>query len=258
MKKITVLLSDDHALFRQGLRLLLEAAGDIDVVGEAANGHSAAGETKRLRPDVVLMDIAMPSLNGFEAARRIFKEVPGTKVIILSTYSDDQHVQKAVAAGVAGYLMKETASNDLLRAIRGACKGNTFFSPPIARRLVEHWMRDPKCNTAAAPALTGRQTEVLKLIAEGNSSKEIAGLLAVSRKTVEKHRQGAMDKLDIHEIASLTRYAASIGIIECRRTLPGTDFRPVRIASADHPPSPDTLGLASLSSLPGSELALPV
>src|SRR5688572_18579258 len=147
MKKITVLLSDDHAMFRDGLRLLLEAAGDIVVVGEAANGHSAVAETKRLRPDVVLMDIAMPSLNGFEAARRIVREVPGTKVIILSTYSDDQHVQQAVAAGVVGYLMKETASNDLLCAVRGASKGNVFFSPPIARRLTEHWFRDPNCNT---------------------------------------------------------------------------------------------------------------
>src|SRR5688572_9791379 len=153
MKKITVLLSDDHAMFRDGLRLLLEAAGDIDVVGEAANGHSAVGETKRLRPDVVLMDIAMPSLNGLEAARRIAREVPGSKVVILSTYSDDQHVQQAVAAGVAGYLMKETASHDLLNAIRQARKGNAFFSPLIARRLVKQLRdRNPNCKTAASRA----------------------------------------------------------------------------------------------------------
>jgi DNA-binding NarL/FixJ family response regulator len=219
MKKITVFLSDDHALFREGLRLLLEATGDIDVIGEAGNGHESVWKTKRLRPDVVLMDIAMPSLNGVEAARRISIEVPGTKVLILSTYSDDQHVQQAMEAGAVGYLMKETASRDLLCAIREARNGNGYFSPPIAKRLLTQLRnRDPRSNSTAGLALTSRQTEVVQLIAEGHSSKEMAGLLVVSVKTVEKHRQAVMDKLDIHEIAGLTRYAVSRGLIECRRT----------------------------------------
>jgi DNA-binding NarL/FixJ family response regulator len=215
MKKITVFLSDDHAVFREGLRLLLEATDDIQVVGEAENGHRAVGETKRLQPNVVLMDLAMPLLNGVEAARRIAREVPAAKVLILSSYNDDQHVHQAIGAGVSGYLMKETASKDVLRAIREAFKGNAFFSPPIARRLVKQWQnRDLQAQSAAAPALTTRQTEVVQLIAEGYSTKQIAGLLSVSSKTVEKHRQRAMDKLDIHEIASLTRYAVSTGVVE--------------------------------------------
>jgi DNA-binding NarL/FixJ family response regulator len=213
MKKITVFLSDDHAVFREGLRLLLEAADDIEVIGEAENGHRTVAETKRLQPDVVLMDIAMPSLNGVEAARRIAREVPDTRVLILSSYSGDEHVRQAVAAGAAGYLMKETASNDLLRAIREARKGKPFFSPPIAARLLKKW-RNGGRPFMAAPALTSRQTEVVQLIAEGYSSKQMAGLLSVSIKTVEKHRQTVMNKLDIHEIATLTRYAVSTGVVE--------------------------------------------
>jgi DNA-binding NarL/FixJ family response regulator len=217
MKKITVFISDDHAVFREGLRLLLEATDDIEVIGEAENGPRAVGETKRLQPDVVLMDIAMPLLNGVEAARRIGREVPATKVLILSSYSGDQHVQQAVEAGAAGYLMKETASRDLLRAIREACKGNAFFSPPIARRLLKQWQEkflNGQPIRTKAIALTSRQTEVVQLIAEGHSTKQIAGLLSLSIKTVEKHRQGIMDKLHIHEIASLTRYAVSSGVVE--------------------------------------------
>jgi DNA-binding NarL/FixJ family response regulator len=235
MKKITVFLCDDHAMFRDGLRLLLEATGDIDVVGEAANGFRAVGETKRLRPDIVLMDIAMPLLNGVEAARRIVREVPATKVLILSTYSDDQHVHQAVAAGVAGYLMKETASKDLFQAIREARKGNAFFSPPIARRLVEQWRNGDRHRKTTAPsALTSRQVEIVQLIAEGYSSKQIASRLSLSLKTVEKHRQKAMATLGINEIATLTRYAVSAGIIECRRTPNGRDLWSFGIASAAH------------------------
>jgi DNA-binding NarL/FixJ family response regulator len=187
------------------------------VVGEAENGRQAVREAERLQPDVVLMDIAMPLLNGVEAARQILREVPVAKVLILSSHHDDQHVQQAVEAGVAGYVMKETASKDLLLAIREASKGTAFFSPPIARRLIKQWQKKfingQPINTKPA-TLTSRQTEVVQLIAEGHSTKEIAGLLFVSIKTVEKHRQSAMDRLDIHEIATLTRYAVSSGIVE--------------------------------------------
>jgi len=215
MKKITVLLSDDHAIFREGLRLLLEATDDIDVVGEADNGATAVEEARRLQPDVVLMDTAMPLLNGVEAARRIAREVPATKVLFLSTYSDDQHVQQAVEAGATGYVMKETASKDLLRGVREASGGNAFFSPPIALRLLnQRQNRTLESPSKAAPALTQRQTEVLKLIAEGYPNKRMARLLALSVKTIEKHRQSLMDKLDIHEAATLTRYAVASGAVE--------------------------------------------
>ena len=217
MKKISVFLSDDHTVFREGLRLLLAATDDIEVVGEAENGQRAVSETKRLRPDVVLMDLAMPLLNGVEAARRIARDVPGVKVLILSSYSDEQHVQQAIEAGASGYLTKATAVNDLLPAIRGTCSGNAVFSPPIARCLLKYSRKgDPQSRSAAAPALTTRQMEVMQLIAESYSGKQIASLLSVSIKTVEKHRQALMDKLDIHEIASLTRYAISVGVVESR------------------------------------------
>ena len=220
MKKITVLLSDDHTIVRQGLRLLLETADDIQVVGETADGHVTVRETKRLKPDVVLLDIAMPLLNGLEAARQIAKEVPAAKVLILSAYTDDAYIEHAISAGAAGYLMKETAGDDLLRAIREVAKGNAFFSPPVARRLLKQWQEkflngSPIKNTTAK--LTSRQTEVLQLIAEGYATKQIAGMLSLSIKTVEKHRQDLMNLLNIHNIASLTRYAVSSGVVESNR-----------------------------------------
>ena len=226
MKKITVLLSDDHAVFREGLRSLLKASDDIDVIGEAENGYRAVGEARRLQPDVVLMDLAMPRLNGMEATRRIARKVPTAKVLILSTYSDDQHVQQAVEAGAAGYLTKESASESLLEAIREAFKGNAVFSPTIASRLLKQWQhRNLKSSSPAGSALTNRQMDVLQLIAEGLSGKEIGRLLSVSLKTVEKHRQSLMDKLDIHEIATLTRYAVSKGVVE-------SNFAPINRSGA--------------------------
>jgi len=219
MKKITVLLCDDHAIFREGLRLLLEAGGNIEVIGEAENGHRAVSEANRLQPDVVLMDVAMSLLNGVEAARKIARQVPTAKVLILSGYSDDQHVRQAIKAGAAGYLMKETASEDLLRAIREVRKGNVCFSPPIARRLLtqrRNGHSQPKLT--AAPEISRRQAEVVQLIAEGFSGREMAELLSLSLKTVEKHRQAVMDKLHIHEIASLTRYAVSSGLVESNQS----------------------------------------
>jgi DNA-binding NarL/FixJ family response regulator len=172
-------------------------------------------EARRLQPDVVLMDTAMPLLNGVEAAQRIAREVPATKVLFLSTYSDDHHVRQAVEAGAAGYVMKETASKDLLRAVREVSGGNAFFSPPIAVRLLKRPQnRALKSEATAGPALTQRQTEVLKMIAEGYPNKRMARLLALSVKTIEKHRQSLMDKLDIHETATLTRYAVASGAVE--------------------------------------------
>jgi DNA-binding NarL/FixJ family response regulator len=217
MNKITVLISDDHAIVRAGLRLLLEAEQDILVVGEVSDGQQAIREAKRLRPNIVLMDLGMPLLNGIEAARQIISGLPGTKVLALSSYSDEQHVRQAVQAGVIGYLMKETASEDLLCAVRNASQGNAFFSPSISQRLLTHWRRT-FLQTATLktdlPSLTPRQAEVFQLIAEGYMSKQIADLLSLSIKTVEKHRETLMHKLKVHNIADLTRRAVSCGIIE--------------------------------------------
>jgi DNA-binding NarL/FixJ family response regulator len=220
MKKITVLLCDDHTLLREGLRLLLKPEADIQVVGEAANGHRAVGEAKRLQPDVVLMDLAMPMLNGLEAARQIAKEVPSTKVLILSAYSDDQYIEHAIDAGAAGYLIKETVGSDLLRGIREVANGNAFFSPTIAKRILKRCQNKTSNGgsvSAKTTPLTSRQTEILQLVAEGHGTKQIADLLSLSIKTVEKHRQDLMNTLNIHNIATLTRYAVSSGLVESNR-----------------------------------------
>jgi|SRR5437867_10233719 len=216
MQKITVLLADDHTVVRQGLRALLEAEEDITVVGEAENGRQAVQMAKRMQPEVVVMDIAMPQLNGLEATRQITKESPKSHVLILSSYSDDEYVQQLTDAGASGYLVKQTAANDLVTAIREAKKGNAFFSPAISKRLLEHYRssihRPP--DQKKPTKLTPRELEVLQLVAEGYANKQIAAELFISVKTVEKHRQQLMHKLDIHDIAGLTRYAIAKGIIE--------------------------------------------
>lgn len=219
MQNITVLLADDHTVVRQGLRALLLAEGDVEVVGEAETGRQAVQLAKKLLPDVVVMDIAMPLLNGLEATRQIAKEIPSTKVLILSSYSDDEYVHQLTEAGASGYLVKQTAANDLIKAIHEAKKGNAFFSPAISKRLVDHY-REAFLRGSTTPGkrnsdtLTSREFEVLQLIAEGKANKQIAGELCISIKTVEKHRQQVMNKLNIHEVAGLTRYAISKGIIE--------------------------------------------
>src|SRR2546421_5284123 len=224
MQKISVILADDHTGVRQGLRALLVAEGDIEIVGEAENGRQAVQLAKKLLPDVVVMDIAMPVLNGLEATRQIVRTVPSTKVVVLSSYSDDDYVQQLTEAGAAGYLVKQTAANDLLKAIREAHKGNAYFSPAIAKRLRDH-CRQSFANTGQEirkrnDYLTTREAEVLQLIAEGRANKQIAAELCISIKTVEKHRQQVMNKLGIHDVAGLTRHAIAKGIIEINAGLP--------------------------------------
>jgi DNA-binding NarL/FixJ family response regulator len=217
MEKIRVLLADDHTVVRQGLHALLEAEPDITVVGEAETGREAVQLAKKLSPDVVVMDIAMPNLNGLEATRQIAKEVPNTKLLVLSSYNDDEYVYQVTEAGAMGYLLKQTAATDLIKAVRETKAGNAFFSPAITKRLVEHY-RDAFLRGVSASKgtghLTSREIEVLQLIAEGKANKQIAADLSISIKTVEKHRQQLMDKLNIHDIAGLTRYAISKGVIE--------------------------------------------
>jgi DNA-binding NarL/FixJ family response regulator len=217
MEKIRVLLVDDHTVVRQGLRVLLEAEQDITIIAEADTGRQAVQLTKKHLPDVVIMDIAMPMLNGLEATRQIIREVPSAKVLVLSSYSDDEYVHQLTEAGAAGYLLKQTAATDLIKAIREAKKGNAFFSPAISKRLLENYREAFLKGVPIrkrADFLTTREAEVLQLIAEGKPNKQIAGELCISIKTVEKHRQQVMNKLNIHDVAGLTRYAMSKGIIE--------------------------------------------
>jgi DNA-binding NarL/FixJ family response regulator len=217
MQKITVLLADDHTVVRQGLRALLQAESNIEIVGEAENGRQAVQLTAKLLPDVVVMDIAMPLLNGLEATRQINRETPATKVLILSSYNDDEYVHQLTEAGACGYLVKQTAANDLVKAIGEAKRGNAFFSPSISKRLLDQYREAFVKGTPVSKngdLLTCRESEVLQLIAEGKANKQIAAELCISIKTVEKHRQQVMNKLHIHDIAGLTRYAISKGIIE--------------------------------------------
>jgi two-component system, NarL family, nitrate/nitrite response regulator NarL len=222
MKRIRVLLVEDHAVVREGLFSLLRAEDDIEVVGEARNGREAVQMIKRLLPEVVIMDIAMPLLNGVEATRQILKLVPTTRVLVLSAHSEDEYVEQVMAAGAAGYLIKQTAANVLIKAIREAHRGRTFFSPSIGKRLEdlhEKSMGRGKRPKKKAAQLSPREVEVLQLIAEGMANKQTATQLGISIKTVEKHRQNLMSKLGIHDTAGLTRYAISAGIIETRRPI---------------------------------------
>ena len=217
MKRITVLLAEDHTIVREGFRKMLELEADLEVVGEAEDGRQAVALVKKLRPAVVLMDIAMPLLNGLEATRQVIKLLPHTRVLMLSAHSDDAYVTNATESGAVGFLLKQTSAHEVCRAIREVSQGKTFFSPSISRRrsrlhpaaLDRTGSLHPK-----AIQLTSREMEVLQLIAEGKANKETAGELGIGVKTVEKHREHLMEKLDIHDTAGLTRYAISAGVIE--------------------------------------------
>jgi DNA-binding NarL/FixJ family response regulator len=230
MQKITVLIADDHTIVRRGLRSLLQTENDIEVVGEAETGRQAVQLAMALRPDVVLMDIAMPLLSGLEATRQITRQAPFSRVLILSSYNDDEYVHEVTEAGGAGYLLKQADFGDVVRAIREAKKGNAFFSPAISRRLTERYRETIVGGVVVkkrTDLLTSRELEVLQLIAEGESNKQIAAELGISVKTVERHRQRLMDKLAIHDVAGLTRYAISRGLVEINIA-----------ASRSAPPSP--------------------
>jgi DNA-binding NarL/FixJ family response regulator len=211
MKRITVLLAEDHMIVREGFRNMLEYEDDFEIVGEAQDGRQAVALVKKLHPEVVLMDIAMPLLNGLEATRQALKAVPTTKVIILSAHSDDAYVKNATDSGARGFLLKQTSAHDVCRAIREVQSGKTFFSPAISQR--QDRINPPSLKKKVVP-LTSREMEVLQLIAEGKANKETASELGIGLKTVEKHREHLMEKLDIHDTAGLTRYAISAGIIE--------------------------------------------
>ena len=217
MKKITVLLAEDHMVVREGFRKMLELEADFKVVGEAQDGRQAVALVKKLHPAVVLMDIAMPHLNGLEATRQILKAWPAAKVLMLSAHSDDAYVKNTTDSGAVGFLLKQTSAHDVCRAIREVHAGRTFFSPSIARhfnRLNPLLPRQAGKLNSKVALLTSREMEVLQLIAEGKANKETADELGIGIKTVEKHREHLMQKLDIHDTAGLTRYAINAGVIE--------------------------------------------
>ena len=217
MKRITVLLADDHTVVREGLRKMLELEDDFEVVGEAENGRQAVALVKELRPAVVVMDIAMPLLNGLEATREILEVFPSTRILILTAHNDGVYIKSATESGAVGFLLKQASASVLSEGIREVNKGHTFFGPFIAKLLPERERKSLDRAGRSKPRkgrLTSREMEVFQLIAEGKANKQIAAELGIGIKTVETHRERLMEKLNIHSIAGLTRLAIAMGIIE--------------------------------------------
>ena len=215
MKQIRILLADDHNVMRRGLRLLLESQPDFKVVAEAADGRQAIAHAEAQKPDVVVLDIAMPNLSGIEAAQRIQTDCPNAAVIVLSMHSDEGYVLRALKAGARGYLLKDSAEGDLIEAIRAVTQGKTFFSQEVSRMLVEDYVREIRSRGIedSYELLTSREREVLQLIAEGRSNKEVASALNLSLYTVETHRRNLQDKLNLHSLAELILYAVRKRVI---------------------------------------------
>lgn len=215
MSLIRILLADDHGVVRKGLRYLLQRSPEMQVVGEAADGREAVALADELAPDVVVMDIAMPQLNGIDATAQIVKRNPRIGVVILSMYSDETYLVRALTAGAKGYLLKDSAEDDLLRAIEAVSQGRPFFSPAIAQTLLDDYMRQLRLRDLkdSYHLLTDREKEVLQLLAEGKSNKEVAALLNLSLYTVETHRAHLMQKLKLHSTAEIVLYAVRKKII---------------------------------------------
>jgi DNA-binding NarL/FixJ family response regulator len=212
-----VLLADDHTLVRAGLRALLQSIDEVTVIVEAGDGRRALELVAAERPDVALLDIAMPGLNGLEVAERVARESPRTRLIILSMHSSPSHVAQALRAGAVGYLIKDAAAEELALALRAVASGETYLSPAISRQVVEGFLGRAAGDVPTDDLLTPRQREILQLVAESRSSKEVAALLHLSVKTVEAHRSQIMDRLGIHDLAGLVRYAIRIGLVSAER-----------------------------------------
>jgi len=218
VREIRILLADDHNVMRAGLRLLLESHEGFRVVSEVSDGHQAVESAIATTPDVVVLDIAMPKLNGIEAAQRITAQLPHTAVIILSMHSDEGYVLRALKAGARGYLLKDSAEDDLIEAIKVVSEGKAFFSPEISRVLVEDYVREIQVRGVedSFDLLTPREREILQLLVEGRSNKDIAGLLNLSLYTVETHRRNLQSKLNLHSFPELILYAVRKGLITNR------------------------------------------
>ena len=215
MEKIHILLVDDHTILREGIRSLLERQPDFKVVAEADNGRQAVELVRQFKPDVVLMDIAMPLLNGIHATEQIRRETRCTQILILSQHESEDYIRRALAAGAAGFLLKDTDSAELVNAIRAVYKGKSILSPAVTRLVIEDYLRWGDIRPReTSNGLTPRESEVLRLIAEGNTNKQIAEILCISIKTVQAHRSNLMNKLDLHDKSELIKYAIQKKIIE--------------------------------------------
>jgi DNA-binding NarL/FixJ family response regulator len=213
---VRILIADDHTIVRQGLARLLEEQSDFKVVGEATNGQTAVDQALALKPDIVIMDIAMPRMNGIEAAKRIRKQLPKTKVLILSMYSHEHYIHELLETGVSGYLLKDSSGRDIIKAIRSAMKNETFLSPTISKVLVETY-RSPRKSSSHAERykqLSNREREVFQLIAEGQSTRQIADMLCVSISTIKTHRANIMEKLNIESSVKLVHFAIQLGLVD--------------------------------------------
>lgn len=208
-----VLLADDHTLFRAGVRALLGSIDDVTIVGEAGDGHAALEMIDRVRPDVALVDITMPGLNGLEVASRVAKASPGTRIVILSMHVGEAYVAQALKAGVAGYLLKDAAANELEMALRAVARGETYLSPAISKHVVEGFLGRGQEPGDPLAGLTPRQREILQLVAEGKTTRAIAETLGVSIKTVEAHRAQLMERVGIHDVPGLVRLAIRAGLV---------------------------------------------
>ncbi|MBA2485146.1 MAG: response regulator transcription factor [Nitrospira sp.] len=213
MNKVRVLLVEDHTLVRAGFRALLEKLEGIQVIGEVSNGRDALKMSKEMAPEVVLMDIAMPEMNGLEATSRMRQECPGTKVLMLSMYTNEEYLKEALRAGAAGYLLKDADRAELELAIKTVCRGETYLTPAVAKFTLDAYCRQDDAQSGPLGRLTGRQREILQLIAEGCSTKQIAQRLDLSVKTVETHRAQLMERLEIHDVPGLVRLAIRTGLI---------------------------------------------
>jgi two-component system response regulator NreC len=216
MKKIKLLVADDHKIFRQGIKMLLEEESDLQVVGEASDGREAVKKATELKPDVILMDIAMANLNGLEATRQIKKQLPSAKVIMVTMHKNEEYVLQSFQAGASGFILKEGAVEELVSAIRSINSDKSFLSPSISKTLIDAYMRKMETGKTETPfdLLTDREREVLQLIAEGYTNREVAKSLFISVKTVEAHRAHIMQKLNIHDIAKLVKYAIQKGLVD--------------------------------------------
>ena len=215
MSKLRILLADDHTVVRQGLRKVLEERPDWEVVAEAGDGREAVRQAEELEPDVAILDITMPLLNGVEATRQIVRRSPSTRVLVLTMHSDEAYVNQTLQAGATGYLLKESADVDLIQAVSAVSQGKSFFSPAIARVMLDDYVRQlaDKGITDRYESLSEREREIFQLIAEGKANKEIAAILAISPSTVETHRARIMEKLDLHSAAEIVLYAVRKGVI---------------------------------------------